>query len=52
MLSTSDFRRGLRLMFEGSPWFIIDFQHVKMGRGRPHVKAKMKNLLTGNIIEK
>ena len=52
MISTSDFRRGLRLMYEGSPWFIVEFQHVKMGRGRPHVKTKLKNLLTGNIIEK
>ncbi len=52
MISTSDFRRGLRLMYEGSPWFIVEFQHVKMGRGRPHVKTKMKNLLTGNIVEK
>jgi len=52
MLSPNDFRKGLKLMFEGSPYFIVDFMHVKMGRGRPHVKAKMKHLLTGQIIEK
>ncbi|UCD18374.1 MAG: elongation factor P [Candidatus Zixiibacteriota bacterium] len=52
MISTSDFRKGLKLMYEGSPWIIVDFLHVKMARGRPHVKAKMKNMLTGNVIEK
>jgi len=52
MISPSEFRKGKKLMYEGSPFFIVDFQHVKMGRGRPHVKAKMKNLLTGQVIEK
>jgi elongation factor P len=52
MISPSDFRKGLKLMFEGNPYFIVDFMHVKMGRGRPHVKAKMKHLLTGQVIEK
>ncbi len=52
MISPSDFRKGLKLMFEGSPYIIVDFMHVKMGRGRPHVKAKMKHLMTGQIIEK
>ncbi len=52
MISPNDFRKGLKLMFEGSPYYIVDFQHVKMGRGRPHVKAKMKHLITGQVIEK
>lgn len=52
MISPGEFRKGKRLMYEGSPFSIVDFQHVKMGRGRPHVKAKMKNILTGQIIEK
>lgn len=52
MISPSDFRKGLKMMFEGSPYIIVDFMHVKMGRGRPHVKAKMKHLLTGQVIEK
>jgi elongation factor P len=52
MISPGDFRKGKRVMYEGSPFYIVDFQHVKMGRGRPHVKAKMKNILTGQIIEK
>ncbi|UCD93902.1 MAG: elongation factor P [Candidatus Zixiibacteriota bacterium] len=52
MISPSNFRKGLKLMYEGNPYFIVDFMHVKMGRGRPHVKAKMKHLLTGQVIEK
>ena len=52
MISPNEFRKGAKLMFEGAPYVIVDFQHVKMGRGRPHVKAKMKHLITGQIIEK
>ncbi|MFH2036756.1 MAG: elongation factor P [Candidatus Zixiibacteriota bacterium] len=52
MISAGDLRKGKKLMIEGSPYFVVDFMHVKMGRGRPHVKAKMKNILTGQVIEK
>jgi elongation factor P len=52
MISTSDFRKGTKLMYEGDPYVVVDFLHVKMGRGRPHVKAKMKNLVTGAVLEK
>ncbi len=52
MISPNEFRKGAKMMFEGAPYIIVDFQHVKMGRGRPHVKAKMKHLITGQVIEK
>jgi len=52
MINTSNFKKGLKVMYEGAPYIIVDFMHVKMGRGRPHVKAKMKNLLAGSVIEK
>jgi len=52
MISPGNFRKGLKLMYEGNPYLVVDFQHVKMGRGRPHVKAKFKHLLTGQVIEK
>ncbi len=52
MISSGDLRKGSKLMYEGNPFIVVDFMHVKMGRGRPHVKAKMKNLLTGAVIEK
>lgn len=51
MISTSDFRKGLKLDYKGDPYEIIDFQHVKMGRGGAIVKTKMKNLRTGGVVE-
>jgi len=52
MISSGDLRKGKKLMYEGFPYVVVDFMHVKMGRGRPHIKVKMKNFLTGGIIEK
>ena len=51
VISTSDFRKGLKLEFKGDPYEIVDFQHVKMGRGGANVKTKMKNLKTGGVVE-
>jgi elongation factor P len=52
MISATDFRKGLRVMIDGEPYTIVDFSHVKMGRGRPHTKAKIKHLLTGSVLER
>jgi len=51
MISTSDFKRGTKIEFRGEPYEILDFQHVKMGRGGAFVRTKMKGLRTGKIIE-
>jgi elongation factor P len=51
VISTSDFRKGLKLEYKGDPYEIIDFQHVKMGRGGAIVKTKMKNMKNGGVIE-
>ena len=51
VISTSDFRKGLKLEYKGDPYEIIDFQHVKMGRGGAIVKTKMKNMKSGGVIE-
>lgn len=51
MFSTSDFRKGLKIEFKGEPCEIIDFQHVKMGRGGAVIRTKMKSILTGNVLE-
>lgn len=51
MISTSDFRKGGKIEYKGDPYEIIEFQHVKMGRGGANVKTKMKNLKTGSVIE-
>ncbi len=51
MYSTTDFRRGLKIEYKGEPYEIIDFQHVKPGKGAAFVKTRMKNLLTGNVLD-
>ncbi len=51
MIATSDFRKGAKLEYKGEPVEIIDFQHVKMGRGGAVIKTRMKSLKTGNVLE-
>ncbi len=51
MISTGEFRKGAKIEFKNAPCEIIDFQHVKMGRGGAIVRTKLKNLKTGSIIE-
>ncbi len=51
LILTSDFRKGLKIEFKNEPCEIIDFQHVKMGRGGAIVRTKMKSLRTGSILE-
>lgn len=51
MISTSDFKRGRKIKFKSEPCEIVDFQHVKVGRGGAIVRTKMKSLRTGNILE-
>lgn len=51
MISTADFRKGLKVEFKDEPYEIVDFQHVKMGRGGAIVRTKMKSLRTGSILE-
>ena len=52
MYETGDFRKGLKIEFEGSPYIIVDFQHVSPGKGAAFTRTKMKNLLTNNSIER
>lgn len=51
MIATSDFRKGAKIEYKGEPCEIIDFQHVKMGRGGAVVRTKLKSLKTGNVLE-
>lgn len=51
MISTNEFRRGSKILFKDDPYEVIDFQHVKMGRGGAIVRTRMKNLKTGSIVE-
>lgn len=52
MYETGQFRKGLKIEFEGSPYIIVDFQHVSPGKGAAFTRTKMKNLLTNNSIER
>ena len=51
MASTSDFRNGLCLEFNNDLFTIVQFQHVKPGKGPAFVRTKMKSLTTGKVIE-
>ena len=52
MISTSDFRKGMRIAIGGQPFYIVDFQHVKIGRGGANVKTKLKNIKTGQVLDR
>lgn len=52
MISVNDFRTGLSIEFDGDIYTVIDFQHVKPGKGAAFVRSKLKNLRNGNIVEK
>ncbi|PTR27709.1 translation elongation factor P (EF-P) [Rhodococcus sp. OK519] len=52
MADTSDFKNGLVLKIEGQLWQIIEFQHVKPGKGPAFVRTKMKNVLSGKTVDK
>ena len=52
MVNSNDFKPGMTIQFEGGIYTIIESQHVKPGKGAAIVKAKMKNLRTGSIVEK
>ena len=51
-IEAGDFRTGLTLMVDGDPWVVLDFQHVKPGKGAAILKTKMKNLRTGSTQER
>jgi len=51
MYSTAEFRKGLKIEIDGTPYTIVDFQHVKPGKGGAFVRTKMKSLLTGRVVD-
>jgi elongation factor P len=51
-MDTSDIRKGLKLMMDGNPYVVTDFQFVKPGKGQAFTRTKMRNMLTGNTIER
>jgi len=52
MYTTADFRTGLKIELEGKPFTIVEFLHVKPGKGGAFVRTKLKNMITGQLLEK
>ena len=52
MVSAGEFRNGLTIQYENQIYAVVEFQHVKPGKGAAFVRTKLKNLKTGSVIEK
>lgn len=52
MITAGDFRKGVTIEWEGGVWTIVDFQHVKPGKGAAFVRTKLKNVMTGAVVER
>jgi elongation factor P len=50
--TTNDLKNGLVLNLDGQLWAVVEFQHVKPGKGGAFVRTKLKNVLTGKVVEK
>jgi len=48
--STNDLKNGLVLNIDGQLWTVVEFQHVKPGKGPAFVRTKLKNILTGKVL--
>lgn len=52
MISTNEFKTNLTVTIDGDAWQVVEFQHVKPGKGAAFVRAKMRNLCTGSVVER
>ncbi len=52
MVSTNDFKNGMTIEVDGKIYSIVEFQHVKPGKGGAFVRTRLKNLKTGNVLDK
>jgi elongation factor P len=52
MYDTSDIRKGLKVLLDGNPYNVVEFQFIKPGKGAAFTRTKFKNLLTGAVIER
>ncbi len=51
MIATSDFKKGIKILYNDEPYMVLGYQHVKPGKGGAFVRTKMKNMITGLIRE-
>ncbi len=52
MISSNDFKTGVSVEIDGDAYIVVEFQHVKPGKGAAFVRAKMRNLRTGSVVER
>ncbi len=52
IVSTAEFRKGLKILIDNEPFVIVEFQHVKPGKGGAFVKTRIKSLVTGNVLDR
>jgi len=52
VVTAGDFKKGLTIEWDGGVWTIVDFQHVKPGKGAAFVRTKVKNIMTGAVLER
>src|SRR2546430_9451727 len=51
VIDTSEFRKGLKIEIDGEPFEIIEFQHVKPGKGSAFVRTSIRSLITGRVLQ-
>ncbi len=52
MISTNEFKTNVTVTIDNDPWQVVEFQHVKPGKGAAFVRAKMRNMSTGAVVER
>ena len=52
MYQTSDIRKNLKFKLDGAPWTVVEFQFVKPGKGTAFTRTKLKNLITGQVLDR
>ncbi|MFM7211230.1 MAG: elongation factor P, partial [Actinomycetota bacterium] len=52
MATTNDLKNGLVLNIDGQLWTVVEFQHVKPGKGGAFVRTKLKNVLSGKVVDR
>ncbi len=52
MVTAGDLRKGMTIEIDGQVWVVVDFLHVKPGKGAAFVRTKIKNVMTGNVLER
>ena len=52
MISTNEFKTNVTVTIDGDAWQVVEFQHVKPGKGAAFVRTKLKNVVDGGVVEK